>query len=145
MRLEAIRRWLAGYPGVKLLRADQTLPCPGYGSIVSLGVTELSREEGFLGELTIHNRWDLKLYFVLPKAQEEDGCASANAQWLLELQSWVQEQSVMGKVPMVGDCPQSLRFVAQQGSLEEAKGEGLGVYSVKLSVFFARKILPEMR
>lgn len=141
--LEKLRTWIAGFFGTERLWIDQFSPAPGNGSIAPLGMTQLSRQEDLLGTVTVSNRWDLKIYFVLPKAQEEDGTATANAQWLMDFQQWVQRQS--GAAPVLGDVPEEERFVAQQGKLEEVKGEGTAVYSVKLSAFFTKIFPPEVR
>lgn len=143
--LEKLRTWIAGFFGTERLWIDQFSPCPGNGSIAPLGMTQLSRQEDILGTVTVSNRWDLKIYFVLPKAREEDGAATDNARQIMEFQQWVQSQSIRGAAPVLGDVPEEERFVAQQGKLEEVKGEGTAVYSVKLSAFFTKIFPPEVR
>lgn len=143
--LEKVRTWIAQYPGGEGLWTDHFSPRPGSGSVAPLGMAELFRQTDLLGTVTVSNRWDFMIYFVLKKAQEEDGTAAANAQWLMDFQQWIQSQCVGGMAPVLGDLPHEERFVAQQGKLEEVKGEGTAVYSVKLSAFFTRILTPEMR
>ena len=105
------------------------------------GLVEVSRKTDLCGNTTVTNQYNFGLYYVFPKAPGDDAGAAVNADWLMDFQEWVQAQSVRGLAPGFGDVPRQEKITAQNGVLYGAKGEGLAVYMVQLSVQFV-KIFP---
>lgn len=139
--LEKIRNWLHQYPDINrigALRIDYYTERPDNGSIDPSGLVEISRKSDILGNVTVENQYNFGLYFVLVKSPEDDAGAKENADWLLDFQRWIQEQSIRRNVPVFGDAPESETITAQHGKVEAADEEGTGIYSVQLSVNFTK-------
>ena len=140
--LEKIRNWLMTYPQIQRLqglKVDYYSEQPDNSSIAPSGLVEISRSEDILGNITVRNQYNFSLYFVLAKAPGDDVGATENADWLLDFQEWVQEQSIRRQVPTFGDDPKSETIKAQNGANEYADREGTGVYTVLLSIEFTKK------
>ena len=136
--LETVRKWLEAFPQSGVLsgfQVDYTDKIPGTGGIMPDGLV--------VGDTTITNRYNFGLYCVLEKAPNDDVGAAKNADWIVDLQEWVQEQSATGAAPVFGDDPRAERITAQNGTLLQADGEGTGVYVVQLSVQFIKKFKGE--
>ena len=84
------------------------------------------------------------MYYVFEKAPGDDIRSSANADWLMDFQEWVQKQSVLGLAPVFGDIQRLERISAQNGVLYDAQNEGLAVYAVQLSVLFVKEFVNEV-
>ena len=139
--LEKIRKWLLTYPEIgrlQGLRVDYYTTQPDNGSIDPSGLVEVTRKEDILGNVTVENQYNFVLIFVLAKSPEDDKGATENADWLLDLQSWIQEQSIRRRVPTFGDLPHSETISAQNGKVDAADEEGTGLYSVQLSINFTK-------
>ena len=68
----------------------------------------------------------------------DDAGALVNADWIMDFQRWVQDQSITGKAPTFGSDPSSERIQAQNGVLYAADEEGTATYMVQLSVNFTK-------
>lgn len=139
--LEKVRRWLATYPGaapVQSLKVDYYSPNPDNGSIDPSGLVEVSRKEDVLGNVTVENQYNFALYFVLLKSPDDDTGASDNAAMLMDLQRWIQEQSVRKLAPTFGDEPTKETIKAQNGALYAADEEGTAIYMVQLSINYIK-------
>lgn len=139
--LDKVRRWLTVFPGNKRLRSlqvDYYTDEPGNGSIAPAGLVEISRSVDIIGNIQISNQYNFALYYSFAKATTEDEGALENAEWLLELQEWIQEQSVLGLAPVFGDDPAAENIKAQNGSIYDATEEGVATYSVQLSIEFIK-------
>ena len=144
--LDKIRAFIKSYPGADILRnfrVDFTDQIPGLetgeGSIFPSGLVEISRKTDILGNTTVTNQYNFGLYYVFLKAPGDDTGAAYNADWLMDFQEWVQEQSVLGRVPVFGDDPRREKIIAQNGVLFDATEEGLATYLVQLSVQFIKE------
>lgn len=140
--LKKIRDWLETFPGnerQESLRVDYVSADPGSGSITPSGLIEISRTEDILGNITVENQYNFGLYYVFAKSTDDDEGSTQNADWLMALQEWVQEQSITGAAPKFGDEPAAERIQAQNGSIYEADEEGTAIYMVQLSVNFIKK------
>lgn len=140
--LEKIRSWLATFPGnerLHSLQVDYISAQPASGSIAPSGLIENSRTEDILGNVVVENQYNFGLYYSFPKATDDDEGSTENAAWLMDLQEWVQEQSVLHLVPSFGDEPKTEQIKAQNGSVWGATEEGVAIYMVQLSVIFTRK------
>lgn len=135
--LEKLKHWLATYPGydiLKNLNVDYTdrAPC---SSISPGGVVEVGRTENLWGEVTVENQMNFALYAVLEKAPLDNAGATYNADWLMGFQQWVQEQSIRGLAPRFGNHDTEKEVItAQNGTIYEAKSEGVGIYFVQLTI-----------
>lgn len=139
--LERIREWISNYPGMDRLQAvwiDYYTASPDNGSIAPAGLIEISRNEDILGNTAVENQYNFGLYYVLTKAAEDDEGAITNAEWIMGLQQWVQEQSVRRLAPTFGDEPTTERIQAQNGALYTADEEGIATYIVQLTINFKR-------
>ncbi len=139
--LEKIRKWLLTFPEIgrlQGLRVDYYTTRPDNGSIDPSGLVEANRKEDVLGNVIVENQYNFVLYFVLAKSPEDDEGATENADWLLDLQNWIQEQSIRRQVPIFGDIPHSETISAQNGKVDAADEEGTGIYSVQLSINFTK-------
>lgn len=142
--LEKITGLVKGYPRANILRdfqVDFTDQIPANGGIFPSGLVEVSRKTDLLGNTAVTNQYNFGLYYVFEKAPGDDAGAAVNADWLMDFQEWVQEQSACGLAPVFGDVPRQERIMAQNGVLYDARDEGLATYMVQLSVQFV-KIFP---
>lgn len=139
--LEKLRQWLDTYPGMDRLQEiwiDYYTPDPDNGSIAPAGLVEISRTEDILGGITVENQYNFGLYYVLTKAAGDDEGATMNAEWIMGLQQWIQEQSVQRLAPTFGDDPAIERIQAQNGALYAADEEGTATYIVQLTINFKK-------
>lgn len=140
--LEKIRNWIATYPGYDILgsfQVDYTDRIPSNGGILPSGLVEISRTEDIIGNVTVQNQYNFGLYYVFPKDPGDNAGAQINADWIMDFQLWVQEQSVRRLAPVFGDEPRTERVQAQNGVLYDADEEGTATYMVQLSVNFTKK------
>lgn len=141
--LAKIRQWLQKFPGheyVGDLKVDFSENDLNEGSIAPSGLVEISRKEDVMGNVTVENQYNFSLYYSFPKATSDDEGATMNAEWLLQLQEWVQEQSVLRQTPVFGDDAASEWIKAQNGAIYGVTEEGIALYTVQLSVYFIKKI-----
>lgn len=144
--LETVRDWLTTFPQSSVLTGfsvDYTDKIPSTGGILPDGLVELNRSRDIVGNVTVTNQYNFGLYYVFEKAPNDDVGAAENADWIVDLQEWVQEQSATGAAPVFGDDPREERIIAQNGTLLETDKEGTGVYMVQLSVRFIKKFREE--
>ena len=140
--IETIKNWIATYPGHNILSefsVDYTDQIPANGGIFPAGLTEVSRTHDVTGDTLVQNQYNFGLYYVFEKAPGDDEGAEINADWIMDFQEWVQEQSIAGRAPAFGDDPKAEQIKAQNGALHEADGEGTATYMVQLSVLFKKR------
>ena len=139
--LARIREWINTFPQIDRLnglKVDYYSTQLDNSSISPSGLQEISRMEDIMGNTTVKNQYNFSLEFVLTKSPGDDVGATENADWLLEFQKWVQEQSIRKLVPTFGDEPSSETIKAQNGANTYADVEGNGVYTVLLSINFTK-------
>lgn len=138
--LEKIKAWIATYPNFDVLsqlQVDFTDSVPGCGSIAPSGMVEVSRRKDILGNVTVENQYNFGLYYVFTKDPGDDIGASFNADWVMDFQKWVQEQSITCAAPTFGNIDTRVeRIKAENGVLIEAEMDGVATYMVQLSVLF---------
>lgn len=140
--LERIKNWISTFPGYDILgsfQVDYTDRIPSNGGIFPSGLVEVSRTEDILGNVTVNNQYNFGLYYVFLKDPGDDACAQINADWIMDFQLWVQEQSARGLAPTFGDEPRTEKIQAQNGVLYAADEEGTATYMVQLSMNFMKK------
>lgn len=141
--LEKMRKWLATFPEYQKLdgfQVDYTDTVPNNGGIMPSGLVEIARRTDIFGNVTVENRYNFGLYYVFFKDPKDDAGATVNADWVMSLQEWVQQQSLLKLAPIFGDEPSTERIQAQNGALYTADYEGTATYVVQLSVDFTKKI-----
>lgn len=139
--LKRILEWLNTFPGIDRvngLRVDYYSPQPDNGSIDPSGVQIISTTEDILGNKSVVQQYNFGVYYVLTKDPGDDAGATDNADWVLEFQEWVNEQSLRRLAPIFGDNPAMERIKAQNGSVTQASAEGVAIYMVQLSVNFTK-------
>lgn len=137
--LDKVRQWLGTYSGYDILskfRVDYTDQIPSNGGIFPNGLVEVDRMEDVLGNVTVSNQYNFALYYVFYKADGDDAGAVGNADWIMDFQRWVQEQSVRGLAPRFGNTDDREVVQAQNGVLYDQGDEGVAVYMVQLSIRF---------
>lgn len=140
--LAKIREWLQTFPQfnrLQGLKVDYYSTQLDNSSIAPSGLQEISRAEDILGNVEVKNQYNFSLEFVLTKSPGDDVGAKENADWLLQFQRWVQEQSIRKLVPTFGDEPATETIKAQNGANTYADIEGNAVYTVLLSITFTKK------
>ena len=140
--LEKVKDWLGNYPGFDILstfQVDYTSEVPGGGGLFPAGLVELGRRRDILGNTTVENQYNFALYYVFEKAPGDETGAAGNAAWVMDLQEWVQEQSVRGALPRFGNTSTREMAKAENGTLYEVDGEGTALYSVQLSIRFEKR------
>lgn len=132
--LEKLMSWLQTFPqwddGVRI---DGLEPVPGSLGLFPQGVQELGSREDILGNVQVDNRLTVVLYRIT--AGEDD--RAEDAAWLLALQDWVQQQSLAGLTPRLGDVPHRQRIRAERGRLKEPSQTGAGRYAVTITAEYA--------
>ena len=131
--LERVRQWIMTYPQWEdTLTVDFVETGTGKAGLFPLGLEERERREDVLGNVQVACRYHFALY---RRTQGQQDC-TANAQWLLAFQNWVQQQSVAGLAPHFGDMPARERIQAQKGTLKERAQTG--TYTVTLIADFIK-------
>lgn len=139
--LNKIREWLKTFPRIKRIqdmRVDYYSQQPDNGSIDPSGVQVVTEKEDILGNKTVEYQYNFGLYFVLAKDPGNDEVATENADWVMEFQEWVNEQSLLHLAPTFGDLPRTESMKAQNGAVSAASNEGTAIYMVQLSVNFTK-------
>ena len=140
--LDQITAFVRSYPGADILRTfqvDYTDQIPANAGVFPSGLVEVRRKTDIFGNVAVTNQYNFGLYYVFEKAPGDDVGAQINADWLMDFQEWVQEQSIRGLSPVFGDDPRQERITAQNGVMYSAEDEGLATYMVQLSVQFIKK------
>ena len=140
--LEKMREWLETYAGHNILsdfRVDFTDQIPNNGGIFPNGLVEVDRRSTICGLTTVTNQYNFGLYYIFEKAPGDDTGAAVNADWVMDFQRWIQEQSVIGLAPIFGDDPKKEKIMAQNGTMYETDEEGTAMYMVQLSAQFTKK------
>lgn len=140
--IEKVRTWIAAYPGYDILgsfQVDYTDQVPANGGIFPGGLVEVERRTDIVGNTVVTNQYNFGLYYVFEKSPDDDTGAAVNADWLMDFQEWVQEQSVTGRAPIFGDVQRDEKIMAQNGVMYEADDEGTATYMVQLSVQFKKR------
>ena len=132
--LEKLMSWLQTFPQWDdKVRIDGLDPVPGSLGLFPQGVQELGSREDILGNVQVDNRLTVVLYRIA--AGEDD--RAEDAAWLLALQDWVQQQSLAGLTPRLGDVPHRQRIRAERGRLKEPSQTGTGRYAVTITAEYA--------
>ena len=140
--LDRLRSWLATYPNADVLqmRVDYTDKLPGEFGVFPSGLVEIRRTRDITGCVTVKCQYNFALSGVFEKSPGDDAGSISNAEWVIDFQLWVQEQSARGLAPKFGNSSQSNETIsAQNGALYQADAEGLAMYMVQLSATFTNE------
>lgn len=130
--LESLAKWLRTFPEWEdSIRIDYVDAAPGSTGLYPKGLTELSRREDVLGNLTVRCRYDFLLRKMAGQSEE-------NARWLLDFQTWVMEQDRLGLAPKFGDDPKNEKIRAFEGQLQSNSQVGSAMYTVRISAEFTK-------
>ncbi len=133
--LEKLVQWLKTFPlWEDDLHIDYLGAAPSNTGLYPGGLEEVSRREDVLGNVTVVCRLHFLLYRRTARQQDN----GENSRWLLQLQDWVQKQSVAGLAPVFGDVPRKERIRAEKGKLQEASQTGTGKYAVSITAEFEK-------
>ena len=138
--LETVKEWISTYPGHDILsdfQVDYTDQIPANGGIFPSGLVEIRRSQDVLGNVTVQNQYNFGLYYVFAKSPGDNAGATINADWVMDFQEWVQEQSIFNKTPKFGN--KTISALAQNGVLYEADEEGTATYMIQLSIKFEKR------
>lgn len=139
--IEKIRDFVKSYPGAEAIQGfhiDYTDQIPFNGGVFPSGLVEVSRARDILGNTIVTNQYNFGLYYVFEKSPGDDVGAAENADWVMDFQEWVQNQSISGNAPIFGDEPNRETITAQNGVLYSADEEGTAMYMVQLTVQFKK-------
>lgn len=139
--LEKLRTWLQTFPGndrLSSLQVDYYETEPGNGSIAPAGLIEINRRADILGNVTVEKQYNFGLFYTFTKDTDDNDGSTQNADWLISLQEWVQEQSIKRLAPVFGDVPEEEQIKAQNGCINDVSEEGVAEYMVQLSVNFKK-------
>lgn len=141
--LEKVREWLKGFSGIpQEFSIDYTSEVPGNAGLFPNGVIEINRKENIVGDITVTNQYNFAIYTVFPKMQQEDMQATNNAEWVMELQKWVQEQSIRKLAPTFGNADIEHETIkAQNGMFYGSKDDGAGLYMVTITAQFKKEYI----
>ncbi len=140
--LVRVRQWIRdGFENVpEAFTIDFTSKIPNSLGLFPGGLVEIDRRENLLGNVTVTNQYNFALYCLLPFSSQLEEQAARNAGWVIDFQSWVQEQSVLRKAPTFGNYePEKEVFKAQNGALYQPEKEGTALYVVLLSAEFKNR------
>jgi len=133
--LENVRLWLMTYPQWDgTLEVDYSEYKPACAGLYPQGLEEIKRREDVLGNVQVECRYRFVLYRHTAGQQE----GTAHAQWLLDFQNWVQQQSAVGLTPRFGDVPARERMQAVKGKWENRSQVGMSCYVVTLVADFIK-------
>lgn len=133
--LEKLKNWLLTFPGMEgsTLHVDSLPHTPGSVGLFCQGIEQLGESQDILGSRQVLCR----CRFVLRRVSSQP--AEAAARWVLELQSWVREQSARGLAPQFGCDPAREQLRAEKGRLEKTSQTGTDTLQVILTAQYLRK------
>ena len=139
--LETMREWLTNSPfsdHLNNFHIDYTDQFADNSGLVPSGLTEISRTSDILGNKTVRNQYNFALYTRLILSPGDDTGSMENAEWIMDFQEWIQEQSVLGLAPTFGDDPKEETMTASNGSIYAADDEGTALYVIQISAQFQK-------
>lgn len=134
--LEQLRIWLSTCPYLSgEIRFDTVGVTPGSMGLYSCGREETGRQEDVLGNVTTHCMHTFMLYMVCsPEPQ-----TGKTARQMIQVQDWVNQQSMEGNAPIFGDVPRQEKIWAERGKLHSVAKSGTWKYEMRLIVQFQKK------
>ena len=145
--LEQLKQWLSTYPDYDILGAlkvDFTDQIPNTAGLFPSGLVAIDKTEDLVGNAIVENQLNFALYIVFEKSPGDEISAVYNADWVLDFQDWVQEQSARHLIPPFGNYDERRETVsAQNGVLYDTLTDtGTALYVVQIAVNY-KKIYKE--
>lgn len=140
--LQKMRDFIAEFPNwdiLSQLTIDFTDNVPDCAGLFPGGLIEVQRHADITGVKWVDNQYNFVLYTNLAKSPNEDEGATINADWLMDFQEWMQEQSITGNAPVFGDRPREEQITAQNGAIYSADDEGTAIYAIQIAVNFVKE------
>ena len=133
--LEKMKQWLQTCPHLAgEMLVDYVEDRPDCTGLFFQGMEELSRRKDILGNCWIACRYRFTLQRKVLFQQD----MTAEAQWLLAFQNWVQEQCLLGLAPRFGDEQAEETILTQKGGLQGVSSRGIATYTVTLIADFVK-------
>ena len=134
--LEIMKNWLRSFPlwDDRKLCVDYTDGIPEHCGLFCRGLEEVSRKEDVLGGVETVNR----AHFVLHHLGNHPLDNAQHANWLLQLQTWIQQQSAKAEAPVFGDVPQRERIWAENGRLQDVRQTGTARHTAVITAEFIK-------
>lgn len=138
--LERLTTWLQtwdGYSALRDMQIDYTDQIPGIFGLFPTGLTTTGSEDYIDGSRILFNQYNFAVYTVFTKAPGDGIGSAGNAEWVMDLQRWIQEQSMAHGAPTFGNVDQGLEEIsASNGQLYDADAEGTALYMVQITASF---------
>lgn len=136
--IDKMHQWLKGFAQIPAdFQVDYTHEVPGMAGLFPQGIQEVRRQSNIVGDTKVTNQLNFALYSVLNKPENYSQQAETNANWVMDLQRWGQEQSVKGLAPKFGNCDEHLETIKiQNGALHALPDGGVAIYCVAISVLY---------
>ena len=133
MDIVFFRDWLSTCPHITAPVSLEYLEAvPGATALFSAGNREVSRCNDVAGNVWVTCRSSFSLLRRVPRLADGAGYA----QWLLDLQAWIQHKCIRGETPQVGALVVCVQ--AQNGHLQRDTADSMGVYKVALDVEYVK-------
>lgn len=145
-RIEQVREFIAKCPFLDDLsngiHVDWLDVQVGDYGIMPSGESVIKREEDILGNVEVTKQYNYCLYaqrFTL-----DDVIRVENSGFLEDFSNWIDEQSQMGGIPILGDVPKEETVTAQNGMLFALAPNGqTGRYQIQINHIYKRIIKQE--
>jgi len=140
--LEKFKDWICTFDGFPdNVQVDFTDKVPSSSGVFPAGISELGRKKDILGGVILYDQYNFGIYWVFCKSPGDDEEAEFNAGWVMDFQSWVQEQSALGLAPKFDNTMTYKEvIVASDGQLYDADEEGTAMYMVQVVVRFYKEL-----
>lgn len=143
--IEKMREWIKTFKDSKgngvpdIFQIDFTNEIPQNAALFPDGMIEISRMIDLGRNVTTTNQYSFGLYVVLAKPADVDEISASNAEMVMELQQWGQEQSITQQAPKFGNIQEYNEIIKiNNGSFFGDKEGGVGVYMVPITVQFKK-------
>jgi len=140
--LERIREWIKSFPGMpEDMAIDYTHNNPINAGLFPQGRQEISRRKANIAseDVIVTNQYNLSLMPIFVKSPGDDEQATQNAEWVMDFQQWVQDQSIMGEAPTFGNYDTDSEIIrAQNGMFYNDRDSGVSAYTAVLTIQFKK-------
>ena len=133
MVINVLHNWLSDCPYISApVTVEYLEEKPGAVALFIEDTREISRRQDVVGNVWITCRSRFSLLRRVPRLSEDGGCA----QWLLDLQGWIQKKSIRGEIsqPYITH----MQAAMSDGRLQEDTADGMGIYKVSLDVEYVK-------
>lgn len=132
-----LTQWLTqwhGWDKIRKSQADGLPETPFSVSIRPCGVCELERRCSILGDVIMRIRYSFLVEIRLEKSYGDEQTALENAEWMLQLQYWINQQGMGAAAPRFGAGEQKEVIKAENGTMTTVDREGMAMYQLQITV-----------